>query len=291
MLRMMLAVVCLVPLLSGCGKKSAPGDNFLNDKSALATLISFDAQCTKVEGEPKLVPKFAILDADDGGALAAAAQLATKLPRADWARNWKELQTLVLVRSTSRQVGVYKSSQLPALQWTTTVTFIDVPKKQIVHQRSFRGGMPDTKRDLKSSADTASGVKADAEIAPRRQQHCAIQVGDGRFAILPERERAPYARRRPRTGEFKPLTWGGAACAGIRRARATGHQRKHHDRDPPPGEPERCASLHVQPLTPVHAHPHAADTFIGGDPLQGVVTIRALGDAPYVTHVVSPSWL
>ncbi len=70
----------------------------------------------------------------------------------------------MLVRSTSRQVGVYKSSQLPALQWTSTVTVIDVPKKQIVHQRTFRGGMPDVKRDLISTADTASGTKSEYEI-------------------------------------------------------------------------------------------------------------------------------
>lgn len=163
-LRMILAAACLVPLLAGCGKKSAPTETFLVDKSALATLIAFDAQCTKVEAEPKLVPKYAILDADDGGTKAVAATLSTRFPDAEWARNWKELNTLVLVRSTSRQVGVYKSSQLPALHWTTTVTVIDVPKKQVVHQRRFSGGMPDTTRDLNSGADTASGVKPDYQI-------------------------------------------------------------------------------------------------------------------------------
>ena len=161
--RMMLAVACLVPLLSGCGKKSVPQETFLNDKSALEALVTFDAQCTKVEGEPKLLPKYAILDADDK-VKAVGAQLSTRLAAAEWARSWKELQTLVLVRSTSRQVGVYKSSQLPALQWTSTVTVIDVPKKQVVHQRTFRGGMPDVKRDLNSTADTASGTKSEYEI-------------------------------------------------------------------------------------------------------------------------------
>ncbi len=161
--RMLLATACIVPLLAGCGKKSAPPETFLNDKAALQALSTFDAQCTKVDGEPKLLPKYAILDADDK-VLAVGAQLSTKLPLQEWARNWKELQTLVLVRSTSKQVGVYKTSQLPALHWTSTVTVIDVPKKQIVHQRSFRGGMPDTKRDLKSGEETASGVRPDYEI-------------------------------------------------------------------------------------------------------------------------------
>ncbi len=50
-LRMMMAVACLVPLLSGCGKKSAPQETFLNDKSALEALTSFDSQCTTTEGE------------------------------------------------------------------------------------------------------------------------------------------------------------------------------------------------------------------------------------------------
>jgi len=163
--RTILLVALLLPLLMGCGKKKQLEETFLNDKSALEQLIAFDAQCTKVEGEPKLVPKYAILNADDGGAQLPGLPVSITTATANWARSWKDLRTLVLVRSTSRQVGVYKSSQLPALQWTSTVTVIDVPKKQIVHQRSFRGGMPDPTRDLKSGESTASGVMPYDQIA------------------------------------------------------------------------------------------------------------------------------
>jgi hypothetical protein len=153
--RMILEVFCvMLTTLVGCSKSKAPVSTFLNDPFYLDLLSRFDEECTKAPGEPKLLGKFAVIDAN----YKVVDQARPDGSPDQFARSMKELQTLVIIRSTSEQVGVFKTSQLPALRWTSKVIVVDVPKKQIVREELFLGFMPDTKRDLNSGAGTAEGL-------------------------------------------------------------------------------------------------------------------------------------